>query len=121
MLPIPGDVRAFKSASGAHVHGTYRGRAQQVEVAFQLYVGEVMGANHLMHESEMSGKKFEPLLSTEEAAAHLRLHPKTLQRMARQGHVPSIRIGKYWHFRLSALDAWVRALENRCSQPFCVK
>jgi excisionase family DNA binding protein len=66
-------------------------------------------------------KKFEPLLSTDEASAHLRMHPKTLQRMARQGHVPSIRIGKYWHFRLSALDAWVRSIENRCSQPFCVK
>ena len=64
---------------------------------------------------------FEPLLSTEEAAAHLRLHPKTLQRMARHGEVPSIRIGKYWHFRLSVLDAWVRSIENRCSQPFCVK
>lgn len=66
-------------------------------------------------------RSFEPLLSTEEAAAHLRMHPKTLQRMARQGQVPSIRIGKYWHFRLSALDAWVRSIENRCSQPFCVK
>ena len=66
-------------------------------------------------------KRFEPLLSTEEAAAHLRMHPKTLQRMAREGHVPSIRIGKYWHFRLSALDAWVRSIENRCSQPFCAK
>ena len=90
-------------------------------VVFQMYVGEIMGANNSIRESEISGNGFEPLLSTEEAATHLRMHPKTLQRMARQGHVPSIRIGKYWHFRLSALDAWVRALENRCSQPFCVK
>jgi hypothetical protein len=41
--------------------------------------------------------------------------------MARAGEVPSIRMGKYWRFHLSMLDAWVRAHENCCSQPFCVK
>jgi excisionase family DNA binding protein len=64
---------------------------------------------------------FEPILSAEEAAAHLRIHPKTLQKFAREGRVPCIRMGKYWRFYLSSLDAWVRSLENRCSQPFCVK
>jgi len=64
---------------------------------------------------------FEPLLSAEEAAVHLRLHPKTLQRMARLGQVPAVRIGKYWRFQLSRLDGWVRSLENVSSQPFRVK
>jgi excisionase family DNA binding protein len=64
---------------------------------------------------------FEKLLSADEAATHLRIHPKTLQRMARLGHVPGIRIGKYWRFHLSKLDAWVRSLENVSSQPFRVK
>jgi excisionase family DNA binding protein len=62
--------------------------------------------------------QFEPLLDAEEAAAYLRVHPKTLMRMARNGEVPAIRIGKYWRFRASALDAWIRASENRSSQPF---
>lgn len=66
-------------------------------------------------------RAFEPLLTAEEAAAHLRIHTKTLQKMARAGEVPSIRMGKYWRFHLSMLDAWVRAHENCCSQPFCVK
>jgi len=65
--------------------------------------------------------EFEPLLSAEEAAAHLRIHTKTLQKMARAGQVPSIRMGKYWRFHLSTLDVWLRAQENHCSQPFCVK
>ena len=65
--------------------------------------------------------EFEPLLSAEEAAVHLRIHPKTLQRMARERQVPSIRMGKYWRFHLSTLDVWLRAQENQCSQPFCVK
>ena len=69
----------------------------------------------------IADKTFEPLLSAEEAAAYLRIHTKTLQKFAREGQVPCVRMGKYWRFRLSALDVWVRAQENRCSQPFCVK
>jgi excisionase family DNA binding protein len=64
---------------------------------------------------------FEPILTAEEAAIHLRIHPKTLQKLARAGAVPGMRMGKYWRFHLSALDAWVRSLENDCSQPFRVK
>lgn len=51
--------------------------------------------------------QFEPLLSAEEAAEHLRVHVKTLQKLARERRVPSVRMGKYWRFRLSALDQWV--------------
>ena len=50
---------------------------------------------------------FEPLLSAEEAAELLRIHPKTLQALARAGTVPCIRMGKYWRFRKSSLDGWV--------------
>jgi excisionase family DNA binding protein len=64
---------------------------------------------------------FEPILTAEEAAIHLRIHTKTLQKLARLGQVPCMRPGKYWLFRLSSLDVWLRAQENHCSQPFCVK
>jgi len=63
---------------------------------------------------------FEPLLSAEEAAQHLRIHVKTLQKLAREQRVPSVRMGKYWRFRLSALDRWVSAIQNQISQPVCV-
>jgi excisionase family DNA binding protein len=52
---------------------------------------------------------FEPVLNTEEAAALLQIHPKTLQRLARQGAVPAFRIGDLWRFRASALDEWLRS------------
>lgn len=52
---------------------------------------------------------FEPLLDTREAAALLGIHPKTLQRLARSGKVPSVRIGKSWAFRASGLDSWLRS------------
>lgn len=47
---------------------------------------------------------FEPLLDSEQAAAILKIHPKTLQRYARQGLVAGLRLGKLWRFRASALD-----------------
>ena len=59
---------------------------------------------------------FEPLLTAEEAAEHLRIHVKTLQKLAREERVPCVRMGKYWRFRLSALDHWVMTQQNQ-SQP----
>ena len=67
------------------------------------------------------GDTFEPILDAQQAATYLLMHPKTLQRMAREGHVPCIRLGRFVRFRLSTLDVWLRAKENRWSQPFCVK
>jgi excisionase family DNA binding protein len=52
-------------------------------------------------------EEFEPLLDSEEAAALLRIHPKTLQRLARSGTITGIQIGRLWRFRASALNRWV--------------
>jgi len=51
---------------------------------------------------DASAVTFERVLNTEEAAALLQIHPKTLQRMAREGTVPAFRIGDLWRFRASA-------------------
>jgi excisionase family DNA binding protein len=53
---------------------------------------------------------FEPLLDSEEAAALLKIHPKTLQKLARRGEVVAIQIGKLWRFRASALNAWLEKI-----------
>jgi excisionase family DNA binding protein len=58
---------------------------------------------------EPSGVTFERVLSTDQAAALLQIHPKTLQKMARAGTVPAFRIGDLWRFRASALDEWLRS------------
>jgi excisionase family DNA binding protein len=56
---------------------------------------------------------FEPLLSAGNAAKLLQIHVKTLQALARSGNVPCAKIGKYWRFRASVLDVWVReAIES---------
>jgi len=66
-------------------------------------------------EREFSGARqvqplFERILDSKEAAALLRIHVKTLQKLAREGEIPGIRIGKLWRFRVSALNGW---LENK--------
>lgn len=50
---------------------------------------------------------FERLFDSDEAASLLKIHPKTLQRMARRGQVTAIHVGKLWRFRASALNEWL--------------
>jgi excisionase family DNA binding protein len=56
-----------------------------------------------------SFQRFEPLLNDEQAASFLGgLHPKTVQRMARRGQIPAFRVAKYWRYRASELDEWLK-------------
>ena len=54
----------------------------------------------------------EYFLDAEQAAKFLKLHPRTLQRLARTGRIPAHPLGngvrKRWRFLLSELDAWLR-------------
>ena len=43
-------------------------------------------------------------MNTDEAAAMLGVHPKTLQRLARSGRITAYRVGKLWRFQ--ACDLW---------------
>lgn len=58
--------------------------------------------------SSADGQQFEPLLNDEQAACLLgNMHPRTLQRLARTGVIPAIKIGRFWFFRASTLDVRV--------------
>ncbi len=50
---------------------------------------------------------FEQLLDSDEAAALLKIHPKTLQKMARNGEIAGVQVGRLWRFRASALNEWL--------------
>jgi excisionase family DNA binding protein len=54
------------------------------------------------------GFVFEQLLDSDEAAELLRIHPKTLQRMARNRQIHGVQVGKLWRFRASDLEVWLR-------------
>lgn len=65
----------------------------------------------------METVNFEPLLNINEGASLLgRIHPKTLQRMARRGEIPAYQIAHRWYFRASELDAWLKSRLNSGSQ-----
>ncbi len=49
----------------------------------------------------------EPLLDSFEAAAIMKVHPKTLQKLAREGRIPGVHVGKLWRFRASVIDSWI--------------
>jgi excisionase family DNA binding protein len=50
----------------------------------------------------------EPLLDSDQAASILKIHPKSLQRMARRGEIRALQIGRVWRFRASVLDEWIQ-------------
>lgn len=59
-------------------------------------------------------EEFEPLLDAGEAAAMLKMHRKTIEKLARRGEIIGIRVGRYWRFRVSALNLF---LELRTGKP----
>jgi excisionase family DNA binding protein len=47
--------------------------------------------------------KGEEILTTQEVSDLLKLHPKTVNKLARSGRVPAYRIGRQWRFRKSEI------------------
>jgi len=59
--------------------------------------------------SAPTNQYFEPLLDDKQTAEFLGgLHPKTVQRMVREGQLPAFRVGKFWRYRASELNDWLR-------------
>ena len=50
---------------------------------------------------------FEQLLDSDDAAALLKIHPKTLQKMARNGEIIGVQVGRLWRFRASVINEWL--------------
>ena len=54
--------------------------------------------------------KTEPLWTVSEVASYLRLRPETIRMMARNGELPSIKVGKrVWRFKISEVKGWLKA------------
>jgi len=59
----------------------------------------------------------EPLLNSEQVGVILGLHPKVVERQAKQGKIPGFKVGKFWRYRASALDAWIDSQSQSPGQP----
>ncbi len=51
----------------------------------------------------------EALLTAEQAGELLQIHPRTVKKLAGEGRIPGMRIGKLWRFRRSSLDSWIQS------------
>ena len=56
---------------------------------------------------DVMGPGAQALLTTEEVLAYLKITPRTIYRLIRNGELPAVRIGRQWRFRRRDLDAWV--------------
>jgi len=64
-------------------------------------------ASNPARKAEVREISFERLLDSDEAAALLKIHPKTLQKMARSGQITGVQVGRLWRFRASVLNDWL--------------
>ena len=53
--------------------------------------------------------KPEPWVSLEDIALHLGVSQDTIHRWIRNRNMPAHQIGRLWKFKVSEVDAWVRA------------
>jgi len=58
-----------------------------------------------------------PLIDATKAAEILKLHPKTVKRLAAKGEIPATKIGRVWRFSEASLDAWVGSRLKLPSHP----
>jgi hypothetical protein len=84
-------------------------------------LGRFPGDTNPLNACVESDPRPEPYVDANEGAAFLRIHPKTLQRLARIGMVPAYSLSdgirRHWRFLLSELDTWMRSRVNSNAHP----
>jgi excisionase family DNA binding protein len=48
------------------------------------------------------------IMTTQEMAKYLKVHQITISKLAGEGKIPAIRIGRVWRFDKIAIDKWIR-------------
>ena len=55
-----------------------------------------------------------PIMTIAEVAAYLGLHELTVRRLAREGAIPALKLGRQWRVKRDLLEKWIetRSLDN---------
>ncbi len=48
------------------------------------------------------------IMTVHDIAAYLRLSEAKVYKLAKEGHLPALRVGKSWRFRKDLIDEWIR-------------
>ncbi len=51
--------------------------------------------------------QFGQVMTSVEAAAYLKMHVKTVCRLAKEGKIPAKKVGSEWRFLRNVLDSWL--------------
>jgi excisionase family DNA binding protein len=51
--------------------------------------------------------KPDPIMTIDEVAEYLSLHPLTVRRLARDGEIPAFKVGRQWRVKRAILDRWL--------------
>jgi excisionase family DNA binding protein len=52
------------------------------------------------------------ILTPIEAGLYLNLHVRTIHRLAKNGLIPALKVGRRWRFKKGALDEWLLCEET---------
>jgi len=52
------------------------------------------------------------IMTGHEVAEYLKLHPETVQRLAKRGDLSAFRLGSDWRFRRADIDRWIEKRET---------
>ena len=54
------------------------------------------------------------VMTIDQVSEYLQLHPLTVRRLARDGDIPAIKIGRQWRVKRDLLDRWLtdKAMKN---------
>jgi excisionase family DNA binding protein len=56
------------------------------------------------------------ILTTKEIAKYLKLHEITIYKLAGEGKIPAIRIGKVWRFDKEVIDKWISGDQKKAAK-----
>ncbi len=62
--------------------------------------------------------KHKTIMNVREVAEYLRISEAKVYRLANQGGIPTMRIGKAWRFRKDLLDQWMRQNTEKSIEGF---
>lgn len=62
----------------------------------------------------MTSKELPPIMTIADVAEYLGLHELTVRRLAREGAIPALKLGRQWRVKRDLLEKWIenRSLDN---------
>ena len=62
----------------------------------------------------MTDREFPQIMTIADVAEYLGLHELTVRRLAREGAIPALKLGRQWRIKRDLLEQWIenRSLDN---------